>query len=25
VIHVKAERLTALVDGAMEMRSRDFH
>jgi len=25
VIHVKARRLKALVDGAMEMRSHDFH
>jgi error-prone DNA polymerase len=25
VIHVKATRLTTLVDGAMEMRSHDFH
>jgi error-prone DNA polymerase len=25
VIHVKATRLTALVDGAMEMRSHDLH
>ena len=25
VIHVKATRLTALLDGAMEMRSHDFH
>jgi len=25
VIHVKATRLTALVDSAMELRSHDFH
>jgi len=25
VIHVKATRLTALVDRAMELRSHDFH
>jgi len=25
VIHVKAQRLSTLGDGAMEMRSHDFH
>ncbi len=25
VIHIKAARLTALVDSAMELRSHDFH